>query len=289
MADAYNDHMLSAQVNGTELAYVEKGTGTPVFFVHGSVADFRSWSPQMDPFSSKFRAIAYSRRFHSPNSTRAGSDYSASLHAADLGRLIRAVGPGPAHIVGSSFGAYAALILAVREPGLVRTLVLGEPPLLPWLPHIPGGQVMLDLFLRGAWEPARRAFKEGDRELGVRYFLDGVLGSGSYDKVPLTARAGLLANAAEIMADTTAEGFFSPLSFEEVRRIRIPVLLLNAELSPRMFHLITDELARCIPHAARIRIPAASHSMHLDNPRVFNDSVIAFLEHAEFASTRSVK
>jgi len=45
-----------------------------------------------------------------------------------------------------------------------------------------------------------------------------------------------------------------------------------------MFHLITDQLARCIPHAMRIRIPAASHSMHLDNPRVYNDAVTAFLE-----------
>jgi len=270
--------MLAAQVNGTTLAYMEKGTGAPVFFVHGSVADFRSWSPQMEPFSSKFRAIAYSRRFHYPNPDGAGSDYSAALHAADLGKLIQAVGPGPAHIVGSSFGAYAALVLAVREPGLVRTLVLGEPPLLPWLPRIPGGQARLDSFYRGAWEPAHRAFQAGDREGGVRYFLDGVLGPGSYDKVPLSARAGLLANAAEIMADTTPEGFFSPLSLEEVQRIRIPVLLLNAELSPRMFHLITDELSRCIPHAVRIQIPEASHSMHLDNPRVFNESVIAFLE-----------
>ena len=270
--------MLSAQVNGTTLAYVEKGAGTPVFFIHGSVADFRSWRPQMDPFSSRFRAIAYSRRFHSPNPASAGSDYSASLHAADLGGLIRAVGPGPAHVVGSSFGAYAALILAAREPGLVRTLILGEPPLLPWLPRIPGGQEELDFFLREAWEPARRAFKEGDRESGVRYFVDGVLGPGSFDKVPLSARAGLLANAAEIMADAAPEGFFSPLGLEEVRRIRVPVLLLNAERSPRMFHLITDELARCIPQAARILIPAASHSMHLDNPRAFNDSALSFLE-----------
>ncbi len=270
--------MLSARVNGTTLAYIEKGAGAPVFFVHGSVADFRSWSPQMDPFSSKFRAIAYSRRFHFPNSEHAGSDYSASLHAADLGKLIRAVGPGPAHIVGSSFGAYAALILAVQEPDLVRTLVLGEPPLLPWLPRIPGGQAEMDSFYRRAWEPARRAFQAGDREGGVRYFIDGVLGPGSYDKLPVSAREGLLANAAEIMVDTTVEGFFSALSFEEVAHIRIPVLLLNAELSPVMFHLITDQLAHCIPHAVRIRIPAASHSMHLDNPRVFNDSVIAFLE-----------
>jgi non-heme chloroperoxidase len=271
--------MQSAFVNGTSLAVLEKGSGVPVFFVHGSLADFRSWGPQMEPFSAKFRAIAYSRRFHFPNTaTGAGSDYSAAGHAADLGALIREAGPGPAHVVASSFGAYAALILAVREPALVRSLVIGEPPILPWLPDIPGGQESLDGFISEAWDPARLAFKAGNREEGVRYFLNGVLGSGSYEKIPQSARAGLLANAAEIMAETTADGFFSPLERREVSGIERPVLLLNAERSPRMFHLITDELARCLPSAARLVIPAASHSMHLDNPRVYNSSVLAFLE-----------
>ena len=271
--------MQSVFVNGTSLALLAKGSGVPVFFVHGSLADFRSWGPQMDPFSAKFRAIAYSRRFHYPNSVSdAGSDYSAAGHAADLGALIREVGPGPAHVVASSFGAYATFILAVHEPGLVRSLVIGEPPILPWLPGIPGGQESLDRFLSDAWEPARRAFKAGDREEGVRYFLNGVLGPGSYEKFPPSARVGLLANAAEIMAETTSDGFFSPLDRREVSRIEKPVLLLNAEHSPRMFHLITDELARCLPRAARIIVPAASHSMHLDNPRLYNSSVLAFLE-----------
>jgi non-heme chloroperoxidase len=271
--------MQSAHVNGTTLAYVEKGSGAPLFFVHGSLADFRSWGPQMEPFSWRFRVIAYSRRFHFPNAVAgAGTDYSAAGHAADLGALIREVGPGPARIVASSFGAYAALILAVREPAMVRALVIGEPPILPWLPDIPGGQERLDAFLGGAWEPARRAFAEGNREEGVRHFIDGVLGPGSYQKVPQSARAGLLANVAEIMAETTSDGFFSPLDRGEVRRLEKPVLLLNAEHSPRMFHLITDELARCLPRAVRARIPAASHSMHLDNPGVYNDSVLSFLE-----------
>jgi non-heme chloroperoxidase len=278
----------SAIVNGTHLSYVEKGTGAPVFFVHGSLADFRSWGPQMEPFSAVFRAVAYSRRFHYPNPVAGvGDDYSAAGHAADLAALVRALGRGPAHFVASSFGAYAALIMAAQQPELVRGLVIGEPPLLPWLPEIPGGQELLDAFLRSAWEPARRAFQAGSREEGVRHFLNGVLGPGSYEKVPQSARAGLMANAAEIMssrypvtlvAETTSEGFFSPLGREEVSRFEKPVLLLNAERSPRMFHLITDELARCLPQAERAEIPAASHSMHLDSPRFFNDTVLGFLE-----------
>jgi non-heme chloroperoxidase len=271
--------MQRAQINGTRLAYMEKGEGTPVFFVHGSLADFRSWSPQVEPFSRRFRAVIYSRRFHYPNLTEnAGVDYSAAVHARDLANLVRAVGPAPAHIVASSFGAYAALLLAVEDPACVRSLVLGEPPLFPWLPELPGGSALLESFLHNAWEPAKSAFQRGDLEGGARAFLSGVLGPGSFDRMPASARESMLQNAAEMTAETSSEGYFSPLTREQVAGIDKPVLLMNGERSPRMFHLLTDELSRILPHSTRSVVPAASHSMHLDNPKVYNETVLSFLE-----------
>jgi non-heme chloroperoxidase len=271
----------AARINGTSLAYVEKGAGTPVFFVHGSLADFRSWSPQMDPFSKGYRAIAYSRRYHFPNPVEeTGGDYSAAMHATDLAALVRSVGPGPAHIVASSFGAYAALLLAVGNPECVLTLTLGEPPLFPWLPELPGGEALLAAFLSNAWEPAKSAFQKGDREQGARFFLDGVLGQGSFDRMPVTARGSILENAAEMTAETSSAGYFSPLTPEQVSAIAKPVLLVNGERSPRMFHVITDGLSRILPGSRRVVIPAASHSMHLDNPRAYNGTVLAFLGEA---------
>ena len=41
-----------------------------------------------------------------------------------------------AHIVGYSYGGYTALHLAVNHPEMVRTLVLAEPPLVPWLTNL---------------------------------------------------------------------------------------------------------------------------------------------------------
>jgi non-heme chloroperoxidase len=271
--------MQSARINGTQLAYMEKGEGTPVFFVHGSLADYRSWSPQMEPFSRRYRAVTYSRRFHYPNPVEdAGVDYSAAGHALDLAALVRAIGPAPAHIVASSFGAYAALLLAVQDPGCVRTLVLGEPPLFPWLPELPGGKALLESFLHDAWEPASSAFQKGDREEGARAFLNGVVGPGCFDRMPASVRESMLQNSAEMSSETSSEAYFSPLTRQQVAGIDKPVLLLNGEKSRPMFHLLTDELSRTLPCAARAVIRGASHSMHLDNPRAYNDAVLAFLE-----------
>ncbi|MBV9668514.1 MAG: alpha/beta fold hydrolase, partial [Nitrososphaeraceae archaeon] len=35
----------------------------------------------------------------------------------------------PAHIIGHSYGAFTALYVAYQHPEIVRTLVLGEPPI----------------------------------------------------------------------------------------------------------------------------------------------------------------
>ncbi len=61
----------------------------------------------------------------------------------------------------------------------------------------------------------------------------------------------------------------------------VPALLLRGETSPRMFGLILDELARCLPDCRRATIPAASHSMASGNPSAYNETVLAFLQRIE--------
>jgi pimeloyl-ACP methyl ester carboxylesterase len=123
----------TVRVNGVELHYLDQGKGVPVVFVHGGLEDFRAWEPQMATFSGRYRTIAHSRRHNYPNSrVTPGPDYSASVDAADLAAFIKSLGLAPAHVVGVSYGAYGALLLAERHPALVRSLVLSEPPVLRW-------------------------------------------------------------------------------------------------------------------------------------------------------------
>ncbi len=119
------------RVGNVELHYVERGNGVPVIFVHGSVDDYRSFESQLEPLSQRYRVISYSRRYNFPNATSIPSgSHSALVEAADLAILLQALGAYPAHVVGHSYGAYTALILAMNHPELVRSLVLAEPPLL---------------------------------------------------------------------------------------------------------------------------------------------------------------
>ncbi len=269
---------IKLNVNGVDLHYLEQGKGDPVVFVHGSLSDYRTWGLQMKPFARHYRVIVYSRRYHYPNVwTGDGSDYSAVLHSEDLAALIKGLKLGRVHLVASSYGAYTALFVARRYPELVRTLVLGEPPVIPLLKEVPGGDSVAAAFKASALEPARQALERGELEQGVKIFIDGVSGKKSFDQLSPTIRAALLDNARAMKAETTAPKVYPNFSCEDARRINAPTLLVTGELSPRMFHLIADRLEQCLTKKERVMIHGASHAMHAARPQAYNEVVLSFL------------
>jgi len=270
--------MPSVNLNGVRLEYVEQGQGDPLVLVHGSLCDFRYWHFQMKPFSQHYRTIAYSRRYHYPNVwVGDGRDYSAILHAEDLAVLLRGLGLDQVHLVAASYGAYTALFLSIKYPDLVKKLVLAEPPILPWLQNIHGGQPIVSKFMKNAWKPARQAFESGDLERGVRFFVSGVVGQGAFDTFPPPVQQMMLDNAEEMKAETLASECFPSLGRVEVGQIQAPTLLLTGEYSPKMFLLIMDELKRSLPNSKRKTIPDASHALAAGNPKVYNETVLTFL------------
>jgi pimeloyl-ACP methyl ester carboxylesterase len=179
--------------------------------------------------------------------------------------------------MGSSYGAYTALILTVRHPELVRSLTLGEPPILPWLEGKKECTQTLTAFATNAWEPSKRAFQRGDMEEGVRSFINGVLGEGAFDKLPREVRAVMIDNAPEMKAETSSPVYFSEFTCDDARKIKAPTLLLTGELSPPMFRQIIKELKRCMHEADCSEIPRSSHMMQAGNPEAFNAKVMGFI------------
>ena len=172
---ACGSEIRSIEVNQTTLHYFECGEGEPIVFVHGTLGDLNVFRTQAQTFATRFRVISYSRRYHPPNAPpRAQDVYPLSAHVADLGALVKELKATPAHLVASSYGAYIALALAVDHPELVRSLVLGEPPVLPLLSRTSVGEATRQSLLRRVIEPARKAFESGNLEDGVRRFVDAI-------------------------------------------------------------------------------------------------------------------
>lgn len=269
------------RVNGTTLAYRLVGdSGTPVVFVHGSLKDLGDWDAQVAAFAGTHRVLVYSRRYHPPNPPQNDAlAYSPRLHAEDLAALLLTLDLAPAHVVGSGYGGYTALVLALEHPELVRSLVLGEPPVMPLLNRTPEGDAIRRAFFTTALDPARRAFAHGDSVAALRAFLDGVSGRrGTFDSLPAPARAAIIAHSFEMRREMLAnrEQYMPPLPCADLGRLHTPVLLLSAERSARMYHLITDELARCMISDTLITVPGG-HAMHATNPAYYNQVVLRYL------------
>src|SRR5215467_9130926 len=88
---------------GITLHYVDKSTGVPVIFVHGSLSDGGYWADQIGPFAEHYRAIAYSRRYNYPNTNPARPGYSAVTDSDDLWALMRTLHLGKAIVIGYSY------------------------------------------------------------------------------------------------------------------------------------------------------------------------------------------
>jgi pimeloyl-ACP methyl ester carboxylesterase len=271
----------SLEVNGADLAYVEAGSGELLLLVHGSLGSLSDFEEQTIAFSEHYRVVAYSRRFHPPNAVDGvGTEYAADRHAKDMELVLQALGEKAAHIVGVSYGGYVALLFALLRPGMVRSLVLAEPPILPFLRLSPLGRRLLADFGRDALEPSLAAFRRKDPTEGVRRFVDGIIGrSGSFDAIPSDARSRLLEAAPELKLEftTRTERYMPEMAPDRLTAMRVPTLLLGAERSPLFFSIILNELERTLPLNDRILIPRSGHTMHSGNTPFFNRSVLDFL------------
>lgn len=269
---------VKVKVNDVELHYIEQGQGEPLILLHGGQSDYRSWTSQIEAFSRQYRVISYSRRFNYPNDNPLTTKYrSAYSDADDLAALIRELKLESAHLVGTSIGAMTALVLAVKHPQLVRSLVLAEPPIHRWAKDDSKGKALYNEFMTAIWKPAAAAFKAGDDQKAMRILVDGFGGVGRFDNLSPEARTVAMQNSRFFKASTASSNPFPKLSKEKVKRLTVPVLIITGENTIKLHKFVNEELARQLPKAERATIPKAGHGSARENPQAFNEATLNFL------------
>ena len=264
-------------VNGTNLSYIEQGAGETVVFIHGAVSDLRTWHEQFDEFSKNYRAVSYSRRFHQPNEQNNGdSIYARASHTADLLEFLGKLNIEKAHLVGHSYGASIALMAALEEPEMVGSLVLGEPSPFPALLNDEGKSLLSKQ--KAGFNKAMRLARIGEREAAVREFLHTVVGVDVLCLLPEERRDVVLENADTLLPMLETYYDSPAISFDQLRALKIPTLIITGELSPRISRLNDETINRCLPNSRVKILKGASHGLQIENAEGFNKLVFDFLE-----------
>jgi pimeloyl-ACP methyl ester carboxylesterase len=277
----------TVDVNGTQLHYMEFGQNNKqsVIFTPAAFTDYRVWQFQVEPFSHHYRVITYSRRHSYPNEMEENFHFTAEnsgihQYAHDLAELIRKLNLTPVHLVGHSDGAFVTLYCACKNPSLVKSLVLGEPAVLPILAssQLEEDRKMFQDFWENAIKPAAEAFRRGEFENGTRIFMDGAMSKGYFDQLPKPIRESMMDNAKAFLKQAENP---MPMDFniEELQKISsLPTLFVKGELSPKFLHRIVDILAQQLPKSEQVTIQGVTHDLGRANEAdLFNSKVIEFL------------
>jgi len=267
--------MQTLHVNGTDMAYLEAGNGPPLVCVHGSLGDFRTWSPVLGPLSKKHRVIAISlRHFFPEHWDGVGDTYSIAQHVADLIGFVEKLDAGPVDLMGHSRGGHVCFRAAQRRPELLRRLILVEP----------GGE--LDASLDPAAKPGPSQFKArfavsaeriaaGDIDGGLKFFFDTVEGDGAWARLPEAPRQQLRDNAFTLVGQVRDNRpRYSRLDAEQ---IRMPTLFIGGADTKGLLPQVLETLAAHVPDSRKAIIPGASHWMFEHAPQRFCDIVLDFL------------
>ena len=263
-------------VNGYHMAYLERGQGTPLVLVHGSLSDYRAWTLQMEPFSAGYRTIAISLRHCYPEYWDGeGDKFSVRQHADDLSVFLKMLKLGPVHLVGHSRGGDVVLILAAKHPTLVRSVVLADPAplngMFPSTPDVTSAVGKRKAFVTAAIE----RLQQGDWDGGLEMFTDAVSAPGYWKRLPETNKKICRDNAWSLKSLVTdAQDEFNST---DAKKIGAPVLLVTGDRSPRFYGMMHAALQSCLKRQQKVTISNASHGMYRENPEAFNAAVIDFL------------
>jgi pimeloyl-ACP methyl ester carboxylesterase len=266
--------LLKVRFRGAELRYAEAGEGETVVFVHGGFADYRMWGPLFGVVSRGFRAVSYSRRGAYPSETSAAQT-SIPLHSADLAALISHLSKSPVHLVGESYGGCVAVHCAIHNPGMVATLTIDEPPMLPLLEGDEALAPELRRFERSVLGPYLEGCSAGRWEAAARVLVRYLEGSPrAYDSLSEAARRVVLENSGATYADI--KGGFEGVTREELRRLRPPTLLVKSGHGPALLSRIVDLLGELIPNRTMKTIEGTTHGTVTGVPG-YTSSVLEFI------------
>ena len=252
---------------GVDIAFIDakpqqRDLGEPILLIHGFASNHRiNWvNPRWVETLTKSgrRVVAFDNRGHGQSEKLyAPADYHADLMTRDAVNLLAHLGIERADLMGYSMGARTASFLALAEPNLVRSLILGG---------------LGDRLVRDA---------------GLPEAIAAAMEAPSIDSLADPMQRLFRAFADQTKSDRAAlaaciRGSRQTLSEAEVARIACPTLVAVGTRD----EVAGDphRLAAMFAHGEALNIPGRDHNLAVGD-KVYKAGVLAFLAKAGGAAT----
>jgi pimeloyl-ACP methyl ester carboxylesterase len=235
-----------AAVNGIRIWYAVFGHGDPVILVHGGLANSNYWGLQIPALAQHYQVIVLDSRGHG-RSTRTAAPIGYDVMASDVLALMDTLHIGKTALVGWSDGAIIGLDIAIHHPERLTKLFAfaanSDPSGVKDVDKSPVFSAYVD---RASHEYARLSPTPGE----FKAFLDNI--SHMWATEP-----------------HFTEG--------QLHGINVPTWIVDADHDEAIKRENTDHMASLIPGADELILPGVSHFAFLQDPTLFNETLLNFL------------
>jgi pimeloyl-ACP methyl ester carboxylesterase len=271
--------MPKANVGGVNLYYEEAGSGTPMLFLHEFAGDYRSWEPQMRFFARRYRCIAYScRGYPGSDIPEKPEQYSQDLHIADAIGLLDHLQIRQAHLVGCSMGSFTTLYAGLRHPERCLSLTISATGSgvganrQQWLKE---AELRAEAFLRDGMEKVGSSTAMGPTR--IQLYNKDRLGWEEFKR-------GLLEHSATASAYTLrgvqrGRPHLQDLK-DAIAKCQVPALVVMGD-EDTSGHEGAMFLKHTLPRSGYAMFPKCGHACNLEDPGLFNETVLNFLAAVE--------
>jgi 3-oxoadipate enol-lactonase len=256
------------RVSDLDIWTEQVGEGPDVLLIGGGGDTVESWQFQLDGLADRYRLTAFDNR-GAGRTAMPGGSVSAEMMADDAAGVLRALDIRSAHVAGFSGGSIISQELALRNPELVRSLVLQSTwPVMDayfrsWL-----------LFVRWLVEvaPSERAFLEG-------FFLDiytaRAHNEGTVDQIIEEVLSFPHKQSTEDL-QAFLDAFLDHDTTERLPEIAAPTLVLAGGRDPTSRPELCRAVAELIPGAQFEVMEDEAHQPFQEVPDEWNARVDAF-------------
>lgn len=295
-------HEKSVQIGQANISYVEgPDNGPPLLLLHAQHMDWYSYNLVLPELARHYHVFDVDYPGHGKTTVPDDYPMTADRIGADLGTFIETVIKAPSYVTGNSSGGLLSTWLAANRPGLVRAVVLEDPPLfsseyprieqtIAYRSFRTSAQAVRDKpadFLL-YWIESNKGFFDKNVGKGSAFALRQAITSYRKGNPGAPLEVGLIKNDTvrqflrgmneydPRFGKAFYDGTWDANQAEELRKITCPVLLLHANteimadgtLNGAMSQDEADRAMSLLQHGTYRRVDS-THVIHLAEPEQF--------------------